>query len=235
MSSIQPALHSRCLPVHGVACGLALALVAALSGVPATAHAQAAPGPQGGAAGGCPKGWKPVADGLNPQVRCTPGSIALAGTDPLQGDPGTGDPGQGRDAAARRLASDLVLVGAFKIGGVAAAWDDGASVPASSAISRANGTCKFAFAYATANQGGVATAATSNGIRRDTPNGTVLATTPLPALAGGASAMSAGQVSLKPGTWTLHVHADAPGTVAEYSEPNNRAAVQVTVTGSCAG
>ncbi|HST45953.1 MAG TPA: CARDB domain-containing protein, partial [Luteimonas sp.] len=191
--------------------------------------------PQAGAPGGCPKGWKPAAPGLNPLMRCTPGSLAMVAKDPLQGGPGTGDPGQGRDAAAKRASSDLVLVDAFQIGGITAAWNGSANVPASAASSLVNGACKFAFTYRTANEGGVGTAATANGIRRDTQNGAVLATTPLAALAGGASAVSMGHVTLKPGTTTLHVHADAPGTVTEYSEPNNRASVQVTVTGSCAG
>jgi hypothetical protein len=192
--------------------------------------------PQGVAPTGCPKGWKPVPHGMNPLMRCVPGSIRAPGNDPLEGGPGTGDPGQGRDAVAAKLAlPDLALVDAFQIGTVSAQWGTTATIPASAASERANGSCRFRFAYRTRNEGGGAAAATSNGIRRDAQDGALLATSPLPALAAGAHATSSGHVALEPGTWMLYVHADAPGQVAESSEANNLRRVRVTVTGRCAG
>ena len=192
--------------------------------------------PQDGAATGCPQGWKPVEPGVNPLMRCLPGSVLAPVADPLQGGPGTGDPGQGRDAQMQLVARDLALVDSFRIGAASLAWGSiNGVLPASTAAFRQNGACGFRFAYRTRNEGGAGTPATSNRIHRDTQVGPVLATSALMPLAAGATATSSGHVLLKPGTWTLYVHADAPNQVSESNEANNLRRVRVNVTGSCAG
>lgn len=185
---------------------------------------------------GCPTGWNRVEPGINPLMRCLPGSVGTLAPGPLQTGPGTGDPGQGRDTQTAQLVSlDLALVDTFRIGSTLMEWGTSATVPASSAAFRKHGTCGFRFLHRTRNQGAAGTSETVNRIHRDTQVGPVLASRPLPALEAGAVATSDGHISLKPGTWMLYVHADAPDLVAESDEANNLRRVRVTVTGSCAG
>lgn len=185
------------------------------------------------ATAGCPSGWKPVEAGFNPLMRCLPGSVGAI-IPPQKGGPGTGDPGQGRDTQTQVVALDLALVDTFRIGPTLMEWGTSAEVPASSAAFRRRGSCGFRFLYRTDNQGGAGTQATVNRIHRDTQVGPVLASSPLSALEAGEVATSDGHISLKPGTWMLYVHADAPDLVAEADETNNLRRVRVTVTGSCA-
>ncbi|MDQ3287319.1 MAG: hypothetical protein M3Q42_03480 [Pseudomonadota bacterium] len=183
----------------------------------------------------CPKGWKPVAPGVNPVMRCVPGTIAM-NLAPLQGGPGTGDPGQGRDSPkAQSSGPDLALTDTFQVGPASMEWGSSASLPASAAAFRKKGACGFRFLHRTRNQGVLGTTQTVNRIHRDTQGGPVLAKQPLPALAPGAEAASDGHIMLKPGTWMLYVHADAPDVVAEADESNNLRRVRVTVTGNCKG
>ena len=187
------------------------------------------------ATSGCPTGWKPVDPGVNPLMRCLPGKIGTI-VPPQMGGPGTGDPGQGRDGPTAQVVSqDLALVEAFRLGPVLMEWGTSAEVPASSAAFRRHGTCGFRYLYRTGNLGGGATQETVNRIHRDTQAGPVLASSALPTLAEGAVGTSDGHVSLKPGTWMLYVHADAPDLVPEADEANNLRRVRVTVTGSCEG
>lgn len=187
-----------------------------------------------GASSGCPTGWKPVEAGVNPVMRCLPGSVGTI-SPPQKGGPGTGDPGQGRDGQSQAVALDLALVEAFRVGPTLIEWGSGGEVPASSAAFRRSGTCGFRFLYRTGNEGGAGTQQTVNRIRRDTEAGPVLASSTLPALDAGAVGTSDGHIYLKPGTWMLYVHADAPNLVPEANEANNLRRVRVTVTGRCAG
>lgn len=187
-----------------------------------------------GAPSGCPTGWKPVEEGVNPVMRCLPGSIGTINP-PQKGGPGTGDPGQGRDGQSQAVALDLALVEAFRVGPTLMEWGTGGEVPASSAAFRRHGTCGFRFLYRTGNEGAAGTQQTVNRIHRDTQTGAVLASGTLPTLEAGAVGTSDGHISLKPGTWMLYVHADAPNLVPEANEANNLRRVRVTVTGSCEG
>lgn len=153
---------------------------------------------------------------------------------PKKGDRDPGGPGQGGGAAAFAAAiPDLALIGSFRLGSVVIPWGTSATVSADEAAFKKLGLCSFRYLYRTRNQGTAGAAATSNRIMRDHQAGAVLATKALPALAPGAVAGSDGHVSLKPGTWMLYVHADAPSTVAESDEANNLRRVRVTVKGDC--
>jgi len=153
---------------------------------------------------------------------------------PKKGDRDPGGPGMGGGAAAFAAAiPDLALIGSFRLGTVVIPWGTSATVSADDAAFKKLGLCSFRYLYRTRNQGTGGAAATSNRIMRDHQAGPVLATKALPALAPGAVAGSDGHVSLKPGTWMLYVHADAPLTVAESDEANNLRRVRVTVKGDC--
>lgn len=150
-----------------------------------------------------------------------------------QGDRDPGGPGQGRDAQVQLALPDLALIDVFRLGTTTIPWGNSATVSSDDAAFKKLGACGFRYLYRTRNQGPVGAAATSNRILRDAQNGPVLATRALPALAPGAVANSDGHVSLKPGTWMLYVHADAPASVAESNEANNLRRVRVTVEGTC--
>lgn len=153
---------------------------------------------------------------------------------PKKGDRDPGGPGMGGGAAAFAAATpDLALTGSFRLGTVVIPWGTSATVSADDAAFNKLGLCSFRYLYRTRNQGTGGAAATSNRIMRDHQAGPVLATKALPALAPGAVAGSDGHVSLKPGTWMLYVHADAPLTVAESDEANNLRRIRVTVKGDC--
>jgi hypothetical protein len=153
---------------------------------------------------------------------------------PKKGDRDPGGPGMGGGVAAFAAAiPDLALIGSFRLATVVIPWGTSATVSADDAAFKKLGLCSFRYLYRTRNQGAGGAAATSNRIMRDHQAGPVLATKALPALAPGAVAGSDGHVSLKPGTWMLYVHADAPLTVGESDEANNLRRVRVTVKGDC--
>lgn len=150
---------------------------------------------------------------------------------PQRDDPGGG--GQGRQTLGIVGMSDLLLVDNFQLATATIPWGTSATVPASAASSTKPGLCGFRYKYVTRNQGTAASGATANRIHRDTQNGQVLASNVLPALAPSTTAVSDGHLWLKPGTWMLYVHADAPQTVAESDEANNLRRVKVTIEGKC--
>lgn len=146
-------------------------------------------------------------------------------------DPGGG--GQGRQTLANVALADLALVNAFQLASATIPWGTSATVPSSDASSTKGGMCGFRYKYVTRNQGGAASIATTNRIRRDTQNGQIVASNALAALAPNATVVSDGHLWLQPGTWMLYVHADEPKTVAESDEANNLRRVKVTVEGKC--
>lgn len=134
---------------------------------------------------------------------------------------------------ALHVSPDLALVAAFQLGNAVIPWGNSANVADTDASTQQAGVCRFRYKYTTRNQGPVGAMATANRVMRDAPNGPVLAANGLPALAAGVAANSSGHLSLKPGTWMLYEHADAPLLVAESDEANNLRRVRVTVTGDC--
>jgi len=147
------------------------------------------------------------------------------------GRPDPGDPPP--DVMLLAALPDLALVGAMTLGGASIPWGTSASVSADDAVSKEGGRCKFRYAYRTRNQGNAASAIAVNRILLDAHNGPQLAQSPLPALAVNTEHNASGHVLLKPGTWTLYVHADAALAVAESNEKNNLRRVRATVEGDC--
>lgn len=152
---------------------------------------------------------------------------------PTRPDPDVGEAKQRAPLPPPRLKIDLLLVGSFTLGGTSIPWGHSAAIEDTAAVSQSNGRCVFAYRYATRNQGVMASVATQNRIRLDLQNGPLLASSPLPALAPGASGGSSGKLVLSPGESMLYVHADGGALNAESDEANNLRRVRVTVKGDC--
>jgi len=152
---------------------------------------------------------------------------------PQEGGPDPGDPGQGRDAALFAVRPDLALVGNLTLATASIPWGTSVSLSSSAAAYVKGGRCEFRYAYRTRNQGLAAAAAGVNRILLGAANGPMLVQNALPALTVNAQYVASGHVLLKPGTWTLYVHADAAQQVVESDEQNNLRRVRVTVEGDC--
>lgn len=151
-----------------------------------------------------------------------------------QNDPTRPDPDDGNQAKLLLPLRDLALTATgFRIGQRAIPWGTRAVIADGEAMKRKGGLCTFRHAYGTSNLGPIASLATVNRVFRDAPSGAVLASTPLPPLAAGATATSSGHLTLGPGTWMLYVQADAAAANAEPDEANNLRRVRVTVKGDC--
>ena len=146
------------------------------------------------------------------------------------GDPG--GPGQGRQTQI--ALADLTPGAAITLGASAPiAWGTTATIPASAASRMLDGRCGFRVAYRVTNAGSGQAGASTSRLHRGMPNGPVLGTHAISALAPGASAPATGMLWLSPGTTLVYVKVDAVGQVTEANEPNNLRRVQVTVRGRC--
>ena len=157
-----------------------------------------------------------------------------APNDPVPDDPTRPDPDGGDAVKLKAIVHrDLALNPGFLLAGTQIAWGNAAIIQATTASEKKDGKCSFRYVYATSNLGMVVSLPTDNRIFFEAPNGAVLSSRPLAALAAKASVNSSGHVSLAPGTWMLYVHADATAKNAETDETNNLRRVRVTVRGSC--